>query len=189
MIIANLGNGEVDQEDSSPSPGGAARDPPLLLLTDFPIGDDLSHWGVELMGGLRKSPLGWKPMKGKLHGLSAARIVYRSLWPVADLTLIGVAPSGVSCNKWTQHGKVLGRVEGNWIEICLILNVPRVLASFEWGRWPPIAPVMILTQRLRMQENNLTMSEAKPGHCAKSQRNHGCIWLSFVKQRLTQIRP
>ena len=99
MIIANLGNGEVDQEDSSPSPGGAARDPPLLLLTNFPIGDDLSHWGVELMGGLRKSPLGWKPMKGKLHGLSAARIVYRSLWPVADLTLIGVAPSGVSCNK------------------------------------------------------------------------------------------
>ena len=128
-------------------------------------------------------------MKGKLHGSSAARIVYRSLWPVADLTLIGVAPSGVSCNKWTQHGKVLGRVEGNWIEICLILNVPRILASFEWGRGPPIAPVMILTQRLRMQENNLTMSEAKPGHCSKSQRNHGCIWLSFVKQRLTQIRP
>jgi hypothetical protein len=55
MAIANLGNGEVDQEDSSPSPGGAARDPPLFLLTDFPIGDDLSHWGVELMGGLRKS--------------------------------------------------------------------------------------------------------------------------------------
>ena len=102
MAIANLGNGEVDQEDSSPSPGGTARDPPLLLLTDFPIGDDLSHWIWGRIDGSRvsgKSPLGWKPMKGKLHRLSAARIVHRSLWPVADLTLIGVAPSGVGCNK------------------------------------------------------------------------------------------
>lgn len=37
MAIANLGNGEVDQEDSSPSPGGTARDPPLTF-------DRLSDW-------------------------------------------------------------------------------------------------------------------------------------------------